>query len=48
MPFWVSWFLVGAFVSGTAAYVSQHNPSVAAYNAPTNQIEQPAREHDAN
>jgi hypothetical protein len=34
MPFWVTWFLIGAFVTTTAAYSSQNASSVAALKAP--------------
>jgi hypothetical protein len=43
MPFWVTWFLIGAFVT-TAAAVSSQNPNVAAYTPPTTQVEQGGRE----
>lgn len=44
MPFWVTWFLIGAFVTTTAAYNSQNVSNVAAYNPPTTQVEQGGKE----
>ena len=35
MPFWVTWFLIGAFVTTAAAYSSQNVSNVAAFNTPT-------------
>ena len=34
MPFWVTWFLIGAFVTTTAAYNVRNSSSVAALKTP--------------
>ena len=34
MPFWVTWFLIGTFVTTGVAYSMQHASSVAALKTP--------------
>ena len=46
MPFWITWFLIGAFVTTTAAY-NVHNSSVAALKTPPS-VEQQLGEDTGN